>query len=167
MHHFKTIGEFKLAVQSGNPQFGSKSVILCPLWPWNLTNDIEKNKAPFVTYFELYAPLHSHWWVQTWFTVRKRPIYENIGIFLSPVTLKFNRWPWKTKGHLFYATSNFVHHFIAINVFKLVTVWKRSNRVKIWVISAIVLCDPEIWQTTFKNQWDIFPNLFQALCFTS
>ena len=35
------------------------------------------------------------------------------------VTLKFDEWPWKTIGHLFYTTSSFVHHFIAIHVFKL------------------------------------------------
>ena len=40
-------------------------------------------------------------------------------IFFSPVTLKFDRWPWKTIGHLFYATSSFVHHFVAIGEFKL------------------------------------------------
>ena len=42
MHHFITIGEFKLKSQSGNAQFGSKSTIFCPVWPWNLTNDLEK-----------------------------------------------------------------------------------------------------------------------------
>ena len=38
---------------------------------------------------------------------------------LSRVTLKFNGWPWKTIGHLFYATSSFVQHFVAIGEFKL------------------------------------------------
>ena len=42
MHHFITIGEFKLKLQSGNAQFGSKSAIFCAVWPWNLTNDLEK-----------------------------------------------------------------------------------------------------------------------------
>ena len=66
VHHFIAIGEFKVALQSGNAQFGSNSMI-----------------------------------------------------FFSRVTLKFNRWPWKTIGHLFYATSSFVHHFVAIGEFKL------------------------------------------------
>ena len=39
-------------------------------------------------------------------------------IFLSHVTLKFNGWPSKTIGHLFYATSSFVNHFIPIGEFK-------------------------------------------------
>ena len=42
-----------------------------------------------------------------------------MGDFLSRVTLKFDGWPWKTIGHLSYATSSFVHHFIAIGQFKL------------------------------------------------
>ena len=42
VHHFIAIGEFKLKLQSGNAQFGSKSVIYCPVWPWNLTEDFEK-----------------------------------------------------------------------------------------------------------------------------
>ena len=35
------------------------------------------------------------------------------------MTLQFDVWPWKTIGHLFYATSSFVHHFVAIGDFKL------------------------------------------------
>ena len=39
---------------------------------------------------------------------------QNRPLFLSHVTLKSDRWPWKTKRHLFYAASSFVHYFIAI-----------------------------------------------------
>ena len=42
MHHFIAIGEFKLKLHSGNARFGSKSTIYCPVWPWNLTDDLEK-----------------------------------------------------------------------------------------------------------------------------
>ena len=42
VHHFKSIGELKLKLQSGNVQFGSKSAIFCPVWPWNLTYDLAK-----------------------------------------------------------------------------------------------------------------------------
>ena len=41
-HNFIAIGELKLKLQSGNAQFGSKSAIFCPVWPWNLTVDLEK-----------------------------------------------------------------------------------------------------------------------------
>ena len=51
--------------------------------------------------------------------VRKRIIWVKIGDVLSRVTLKFDGWPWKTIGHLSFATSSFVQHFIAIGEFKL------------------------------------------------
>ena len=42
VYNFIAIGQFKIDLQSGNAKFGSKSVICCPMWPWNLTDDIEK-----------------------------------------------------------------------------------------------------------------------------
>ena len=42
VHHFKSIGEFKLGLQSRNAQFGSKLVICYPVRPWNLMDDVEK-----------------------------------------------------------------------------------------------------------------------------
>ena len=44
-HHFKAIGEFKLELQSGNAQFGSKSSTFCPVWPWNLKDDLGKQQS--------------------------------------------------------------------------------------------------------------------------
>ena len=55
-----------------------------------------------------------------WLIVRKRPIWVKIGDALYRVTLKFDGWPWKTIGHLSFAVSSFVQHFIAIGEFKLV-----------------------------------------------
>ena len=42
VHHFKSIGEVKFDLQSGNAQFGSRLVIFCPAWPWNLMDDLKK-----------------------------------------------------------------------------------------------------------------------------
>ena len=42
VHCFKSMGEFKLQIQYGNAQFGSKSALFCPLWPWNLMDGLEK-----------------------------------------------------------------------------------------------------------------------------
>ena len=42
VHLFIAITHLKLELQSGNAQFGSKSMIFCPVWPWNLTDDLEK-----------------------------------------------------------------------------------------------------------------------------
>ena len=47
------------------------------------------------------------------------PNLGQIRRFLEAATLKFDGWPWKTIGHLFYATSSFVHDFVAIGEFKL------------------------------------------------
>ena len=41
-YHFKSIGEFKLKLQSGYAQFGSKSAIFCSVWPSNLMDDLGK-----------------------------------------------------------------------------------------------------------------------------
>ena len=155
VHHFTTIREFKLHKQSGNDQFGSKSAIVGPAWPWNLTDDLKKqwdtssmlpqalciisqpsvnsnsinspetpnwgqnwrflvprdleiwrmtlknNRAPLLCYFNHCASFHNHRWIQTPLTVRKRPIWVEIGDFWSRVTLKFDVWHWKAIGHLF------------------------------------------------------------------
>ena len=42
VQHFIAIGEFKLELQSGNAQSGSKSTIFLAVWPWNLTDDLQK-----------------------------------------------------------------------------------------------------------------------------
>ena len=96
LHHFKSISEFKLELQSGNTQFGSK-----------------------------------------------------LTFFLSHVTLKFDGWPWKTIGHLFHATSNFVHHFVAIGKFKLEL--QSGNAQSGSNLRFLEPCDLEIWWMTLKN----------------
>ena len=119
MHHFVAIGVIKLELKSGNAQFGSNSTIFRAVWPWNLTDDLKNNRAPLLCYLKLCASFQSHWWIQTGVTVRKHPIGVKMDDFFSRVTLQFDIWPWKTIGHLFYATSSLVHHFVAIGVFKL------------------------------------------------
>ena len=79
----------------------------------------KKNKAPFLYYIKLYVSFQIHRWIQTGVTVRKRSFRVKIGDFLSCVTLKFDGWPWKTIGHLFYNTLSFVQHFKPIGIFKL------------------------------------------------
>ena len=89
----------------------------CDLEIWWMTQ--KNNRAPLLCYFKLFASFRSHWWMQTGVTVRKRLIWVKIDTFLSRVTFKFDRWPSKTIGHLFYATWSFVQHFVAIGEFKL------------------------------------------------
>ena len=129
VHHFKAIGEFKLEIQSGNAQFRTKSAIFCPLWPWNLMNDLEKNRAPLLCCFRLCATFHSHQSIQNRVTVQKRPVWVKIEV-ICPV------WPSNLTNDLennrtpFYASSSFVHHFVAIGEFKLEL---QSGKRLIWV----------------------------------
>ena len=81
--------------------------------------------------------------------VRKRPTWVKIGDVLSRVTLKFDGWPWKTIGHLPFAVSSFVQHFIAIGEFNLELHPETPNLGQIRRI--LEPCDLEIWQMTLKN----------------
>ena len=110
---------------------------------------LKNNGSPLLCYFRLFASFHIHWWIQTGITVRKRPIWIKIDDFFSRVTLKFDGWPWKTIGHLFYATSSFVHHLVAIGEFKL----KLQSRNAQSGSNSTILepCDLEIWRMTLKN----------------
>ena len=118
VQHFIAIGKFKLELQSGNAQFGSNSTVFrADLEIWRMT--LKNNRAPLLCYFKLYASFRSHRWIQAGVTVRKRPIWVKIDDFFSRVTLKFDVWPWKTIGHLYYATSSFVHYFVPISEFNL------------------------------------------------
>ena len=89
----------------------------CDLEIWWMTP--KNNRAPFLCYLKLFTSFRSHWWIQTGVTVQKRLIWVKIDAIFSRVTLKFDGWLSKTIGHLFYATSSFVHHFVAIGEFKL------------------------------------------------
>ena len=57
--------------------------------------------------------------ISNWSYSPDTPNLGQIQQFLELRTLKFDGWPWKTIGHLFFATSSFVQHFIAIGEFKL------------------------------------------------
>ena len=51
----------------------------CDLEIWRMT--FKNNRAPLLCYFKLCAAFHSHWWIQTGFTVRKRPIWVKLDDF--------------------------------------------------------------------------------------
>ena len=151
VHHFKAIGEFKLDLQSRNAQFGSKSAIFLSRvtlkfdgWPWKTIGHLF-----YLCHFKLCTSFHSHRWIKTKVTVRKRSIRVKISDLLSRVTFKFNGWPWKTIGHLFYSASSFMHHSVAIGEFKLKL---QSGNAQFGSKLAIFFpCDLEIWWMTLKN----------------
>ena len=120
VHHFKSTNEFKLELQSGNAQFGQKLTILFSrvtlqfdVWPWKTIGHLFYASSSFMHHFVAIGE----------FKLELQSGNVQFGsksmIFLGHVTLKFDGWPWKTIGHLFYATSNFVHHFVAIGKFEL------------------------------------------------
>ena len=119
-----------MPLQSGNAQFGSKSVIFCPVWPWKLIDDLEKNRTPLL--HQLCPSFQSHWWIQTWVTVRKRSIRVQIGDFCYTCVLEI--W-WMTlknyRARLLYYTklcASFQRHWW---IKTRVTVRKRSVQIKI------------------------------------
>ena len=117
----------------------------------------KNNRAPLLCYFKLCAAFRSHWWIQTGVKVRKHLIWVKIDDFLSRVTLKFDWWPSKTIGNLFYDTSSFVQHFIAIEEFKLeLQSGNAQSRSKSTIFFSRVTLKFDIWP------WKIIGHLFYA-----
>ena len=71
---------------------------------WWMTLKI--NRTPLLYYVKLCASFQSHQWIKAWVKVWKRSIWVKIRNFLACLTSKFDGWPWKTIGHLFYTTSS-------------------------------------------------------------
>ena len=90
LHHFKSIGEVKLELQSGNAQFASKLAffVLRDLEIWWMT--LKNNRAPLLYYIKLRAAFQSHWYIHAGVTVRKRSIQVKIGDFFFSMTLKID-----------------------------------------------------------------------------
>ena len=166
VHHFVAIGDFKLEIQSGNAQFGSKSTIFIAGWPCNLMYDLKKHRAPLQCYFKLCASFRSHWWIKIGVTVRKQPILVKIDDFFSRVTLQFDVWPWKTIGHLLYFISSLVHHFVVIVIIKL-ELQSRSTQFG----SNLTFFRAGVWPWNLKDdcgkQQGTSSMLLQALCIIS
>ena len=100
---------------------------------------LKNNMAPLLYYVRLCASFQRHGCIWNGVTVQKHSIWVNkanlrdliaatglvisnwiqIVNFSARVTVKFDGWPCKTIGHLFYATSSFVHLFVPIGEFKL------------------------------------------------
>ena len=84
-----------------------------------------------------------------WSYSPETPNLGQTGDMLSRVTVKFDGWPWKTIGHLFYATSSFVQHFVAIRNSNWNYIPETSNLSQIR--RFLEPCDLEIWRMTLKN----------------
>ena len=163
VNNFKAIGEFELEWQSGNAQFRSKSAIFVPGDLEISRMTLKNNMAPLLCYFKIWASFHSHRWIRTGVTVRKRPIPLKISDICP---LWFHGWPWKITWHLFYATSKFEHHFIAICEFELEL---QSEKSQLWVKidNFFLALWPWIWRITLKNNRALSSMLLQTVCIIS
>ena len=102
--HFKLCASFRrhqsiqTGVSSRNAQFGSKSEIFCPVWPWNFMDELEKQKAPFVCYFKFVQHFIAICKFKLELQYRNAQIEQNL---LPPLTLTFDLWPWPCAWTLF------------------------------------------------------------------
>ena len=121
------------------------------------------NRTPLLYYIKLCASFQIHRWIQTELQPRNGQFGSKSVIFFSRVTLKFDRWPWKMIGHLFYVASSFVRHFIAINEFKL-ELQSGNNQFgskSIIFFSCVTLTDD------LEKQYGTSLKQHQALCIIS
>ena len=98
----------------------------CDLEIWQMT--MKNYRAPLLCCFRLCASFHSHWWIQTGVTVRKRPIWVKINNSFLPcnleiwrMTLRNDRAPLLSNIKL---CVSFYHHKW---ILPWVTVQKRPN----------------------------------------
>ena len=114
----------------------------CDLEIWCMTS--KNNRALLLYHIKLCVSFQIHQWIHTEVTLRKCSIRVEIGNFLSLVTLKFDGWPWKTIGHLFYTTSSFVHHVKSIGELKL----KLQSRNAQFGSKSAIFCPVWPWNFT-------------------
>ena len=93
VHHFITISEIKLELHSGNSQFGSKSMILCPIWPWNLMDDLKNIRASLLCHFKF---VH-HFVAISVFELELQSWNAQIG---SKLAIFCPLWPWNLTDDL-------------------------------------------------------------------
>ena len=74
VHHFITITELKLELQSG-AQFESQLVIFvpCDFEIWRMT--LKNNRAPLLCYIKLCTSFHSYHWIQTGVIALNPPVW--------------------------------------------------------------------------------------------
>ena len=128
VHHFKSIGEFKLLNSGQNWRFLSRVTSKFYGWPWKTIGYLFYSTSSFAHHFKAMGEFKLK------LLSGNAQFGSKLEFFLSRVTFKFDRWPWKTKGHLFYTTSSFVHHFKAMSEFNLEF---QFGNAQFWSKSAI------------------------------
>ena len=160
--HFIAIHELKIELPSGNAQIIAESSVFHPVWPWNLTNDLGKQLGTSSMLLQALCVISKPSVNSNW---SYSPKTLNLGQnwqFLSSVTLKLDKWPWKTLGHRFYTTLSFVCHFKTISEFKLKL---QSGNTQNW--GFFVPLDLEIWRMTLTLKINRTPLLWPFKLCTS
>ena len=104
---------------------------------------LQNNRTPLLCYFKLCASFRTQWWIQTWITVRKRPICD---LDIWRMTLKNNRAPLLSNIKLY---ASFHHH---IRIQTGVTVRKRLS----WVVTSVTLTfDLWPWPFAWTLLWSL------------
>ena len=75
------IWKLRLAYSPETPNLGQNRwcFVPCDLEIWRMT--LENDRASLLCFFKLCATFHSHWWIQTGVTVRKRPFWVKFDDF--------------------------------------------------------------------------------------
>ena len=75
------IWKLRLAYSPETPNLGQNRwcFVPCDLEIWRMT--LENDRASLLCCFKLCATFHSHWWIQTWVTVRKHPFWVKFDDF--------------------------------------------------------------------------------------
>ena len=127
----------------------------CNLEIWRMT--LQNNRAHFLCYFKLCASFRTHWWIQTWVTVRKRSIRVKIDDFLAVWPRNLMDDPQKQ-----YGIFSMLLQALCIISYPLGN-WNLSYSPETPNLGQIPRflepCDLEIWSMTFKN------NRVSLLCY--
>ena len=99
-----------------------------------------------------------------WSYSLETPNLGQIRRFLEPSDFEIWRMTLQNKGHLFYATSSFVHHFVAIGEFKFEL---QSGNAQCGSKSTFLAVWPRNFTDDTQKQWGISSVLLQALCIIS
>ena len=121
---------------------------LCDLEIWRMT--LQNNRAPLLCHFKLCVSFHTHWWIQTGVTVRKRSIRVKIDDFFEPCDLKFLRMTLKNNR------ASLLCYFklcVSFRTHLWIQIWVTARKRPIWGQMRRFLepCYLEIWRMTLKN----------------
>ena len=128
-------------IQTGVTVWKSSIRVLCDLEIWRMTL-----KTIGHLFYTMSSFVH-HFKAICWFKLELQSGNAHFGsksaIFFVPCDIEIWQMSLKNNRHLFYATSNFVYHFIASSIFKLEL--QSGNAQCVWKLMIFfVLCDLEI-----------------------